>query len=183
MATPSKAPLKNNAASQISIILSDFSSLLWVELFVVLCWNKGLQFVHSLNSVDNCIWCLIELSLLYISIHGLESRLVYLFITWQREPGSQENRWNALFFHCIVLIIHTSTTCSKNCRVPISLGNIGSSRKWYFYSSCSNMTFAIVITDLEVGIMFSLKKNGIQYKKCNLGKLQTMHKQLKLNSF
>ena len=112
-----------------------------------------------------------------------KSRLVYLFITWQREPGSQENRWNALFFHCIVLIIHTSTTCSKNCRVPISLGNIGSSSKWYFYSSCSNMTFAIVITDLEVGIMFSLKKNGIQHKKRNLGKLQTMHKQLILNSF
>ena len=67
--------------------------------------------------------------------------------------------------------------------MPISLGNIGSSSKGYFYSSSSNMTFAIVITDLEVGIMFSLKKNGIQYKKYNLGKLQTMHKQLKLNSF
>ena len=27
------------------------------------------------------------------------------------------------------------------------------------------MTFAIIITDLEVGIMFSLKKNGIQSRE------------------
>ena len=187
MATPSKTPFKNKAASRISIILSDFSSLLWVELFVVLCWNKGLQFVHSLNSVDNCIWCLIELSLrLYIRFYSWSGSLDWFtFSSLDKENQDLKKTVETHFFFtvCIVLIIHTSTTCSKNCRVPISLGNIGSSSKWYFYSSCSNMTFAIVITDLEVGIMFSLKKNGIQYKKCNLGKLQTMHKQLKLNSF
>ena len=83
--------------------------------------EEGLQFVQSMNSVaggvDNCIWCLIELSLLSFlfmdCFNSLSLRDWFTFSSCHKEgtdvDGSQENRWNTLL---------ASLELFGTCRVP-----------------------------------------------------------------